>query len=308
MEYGQPIRVVAKRTGMSPHLIRMWEKRYNAVSPKKTKSGQRLYTDEEIKRLVLLSKATKEGQSISQIANLSLDQLMELIPEKEMTPDIAIINTNINIEQYLNLSLQAMKNLDAVGLETRLLRATVNLGPVVFMKKLLYPLLEQTGEMWADGRLKVAHEHLASAVIRSLLGSMYTSGVPNAKAPLLISTTPQGQLHEFGALMALVSAAILGWNTIYLGPNLPAEDIVKAANDRNAKAIALSIVYPAYDPYLALELQKIYDLTNGNTPLIIGGRSAKSYGKIMSQIKAIVVSDLEDLKNKLKSIHKTIEH
>jgi len=301
MEYGQPIRVVAKRTGMSPHLIRMWEKRYNAVNPRRTKTGRRLYTDDEIDRLILLRRATQEGQAISQIANLSLEQLQRLFPIDSLRPELATIGkTNVSIEQYFNLSLQAMQNMDALGLETQLLRASVNLGPSVFIEKLLYPLLELTGEMWADGRLKVAHEHLASAIIRSLLGSMYTSDGPNSKSPLLISTTLQGQLHEFGALMALVSAAAIGWNTLYLGPNLPAEDIVKAAIERKARAIALSIVYPDNDPYLAGELSKISNLTNGKIPILIGGRSAKSYENIIKEVKGIIISDLEDLKYNLK--------
>jgi len=307
MEHGQPIRVVAKRTGMSPHLIRMWERRYEAVRPRRTNTGRRLYTEDEISRLILMRRATKEGQAISQIAKLSLDQLRELIPGREKETETAMTNNmNISIEQHLNLGLQAIRNLDAVGLETQLLRASVNLGPSVFIEKLLQPLLEQTGEMWADGRIKVAHEHLASAVIRSLLGSIHTSDGPDSKSPLLISTTPQGQLHEFGALMALVSAAMIGWNTLYLGPNLPAEDIAKAAIDRNAQAIALSIVYPANDPYLTAELQNIYSLTNGNIPILIGGRSAKSYGKIVSQIKAIVVTDFEDMKSKLEIMRTTM--
>jgi methanogenic corrinoid protein MtbC1 len=188
-----------------------------------------------------------------------------------------------------------------------LLRASVNLGPSVFLEKLLYPLLEQTGEMWADGRFKVAHEHLASAVIRSLLGSLHTSEGPNSRSPLLISTTPQGQLHEFGALMALVSAATIGWNTLYLGPNLPAEDIAKAAIERNAQAIALSIVYPANDPYLTAELQKIFDFTNRATPILIGGRSAESYGNIIKRINATLISDLDDLKSKLTILQKKLE-
>jgi len=131
---------------------------------------------------------------------------------------------------------------------------------------------------------------------------MYLSGSPDSSAPLLLSTTPQGQLHEFGALMALVSAASIGWKTLHLGPNLPAADIAAAAKDSGADAIALSIVYPADDPYLATELRKIYDLTGAKMPIIIGGRSAASYGKIIKEIDAILISNLTDLKNKLKII------
>jgi len=288
---------------MSPHLIRIWERRYSAVSPIRTDTGRRLYTEADIERLILLRRATIEGETISQIAKLDERQLRELIPQKNENIASAIEgDKTIGLEQYLAQSLQLMKNFDAGGLETHLLRASIKMGQSEFIEKLLSPLLEMTGEMWEDGRFKVAHEHLASAVIRSLLGSMYLSGSPDNSAPLLLSTTPQGQLHEFGALMALVSAASIGWKTLYLGPNLPAEDIVAAAKERGANGIALSIVYPVNDPYLSTELRKMYNLTNGKIPLIIGGRSAASYGKIIKEIDAILISDLTDLKNKLKTI------
>jgi DNA-binding transcriptional MerR regulator/methylmalonyl-CoA mutase cobalamin-binding subunit len=303
MKYGHPIGVVSKRTGMSPHLIRIWERRYAAVNPIRTDAGRRLYTEADIERLNLLRLATIEGETISQIARLDEKQLRELIPKKDKTITSAISgDTKIDAEHYLAQSLQLMKNFDAAGLETHLLRASIRMGLSEFNEQLLHPLLKLTGDMWEDGRFQVAHEHLASAVVRSFLGAMYLSGSPDSSAPLLLSTTPQGQIHEFGALMALVSAASIGWKTLYLGPNLPAADIAAAAKDSVADAIALSIVYPADDPYLATELRKIYDLTGGKMPIIIGGRSAASYGKIIKEIDAILIPDLTDLKNKLKVI------
>ncbi len=303
MEHGHPIRVVSKRTGMSPHLIRIWERRYSAVNPKRTNTGRRLYTESDIERLILLRRAIAEGETISQIAKLDEKQLRELVLQTD--PELlGATNDNnlISIEQHLTQSIQLMNNFDAAGLETHLLRASIKMGQSEFIEKLLHPLLEQTGEMWEDGRFKIAHEHLASAVIRSLLGSMFLLGSPDRSAPLLLSTTPQGQLHEFGALMALVTAASIGWKTLYLGPNLPAEDIVAAAKERGANGIALSIVYPVDDPYLSTELRKMYNLTKGKIPLIIGGRSADSYGTVLKEIDAILISDLTDLKNKLKII------
>ena len=305
MEIRHPIRIVAERTGMSPHLIRMWERRYEVINPFRTATGRRLYSDEDIEQLALLRQATLAGQSISQIAHLTREQLRTLIPAEQDVRSGSPVEVDQNsVERHFNLCLQAMKDLDSSVLETRLLRASTHLGNRVFLEKLLHPLLETTGEMWSDGRLSVSHEHLASAVIRSLLGSMYLPKVSSDSSPLLISTTPVGQQHEFGALMALVTAASSGWRTLYLGANLPAEDIIETARARGAGAIALSIVYPPNDPELEADLRKLKMLTKSHTPILVGGRSASAYDKVLREIKAVRINGLDQLRHELDHIIK----
>lgn len=300
IDHGYPIRAVAKRTGMSPHLIRMWERRYTAVKPHRTETGRRLYTDDDIERLILLRRATREGESISQIAGLSLEQLRKLIPTAGKAASGEITEReDASVSQHLNLCLAAMKNMDPVGLEIRLLRASASLDQHTFLEKVLHPFLEITGDMWFDGRLSVAHEHLASSVIRSLLGEMYISNAQSGTEPLLLSASPQGQLHEFGALIVSVTAAAVGWRTLYLGPNLPAEDIAVAAMSRDARVIALSIVYPPDDPDLSLQLRRIRLLTNDQVRIIVGGRSASAYHGVLDEIGALQVSDLAELRQEL---------
>jgi DNA-binding transcriptional MerR regulator/methylmalonyl-CoA mutase cobalamin-binding subunit len=288
---------------MSPHLIRIWERRYGAVSPRRTDTGRRLYTDEDIERLILLRRATKQGESISQLAGLSQAQLKAVVARSTAALGSAeAARGEAKIERHLNLCLGAMKDLDAIGLETRLLRASSSFDRHTFLDKLLHPLLEMTGEMWADGRLKVAHEHLASAVIRSLLGSMYLSNSMAESAPLLLSASPAGQMHEFGALMASVIAAAGGWRTLYLGPNLPAEDIADAAMRRNAQVIALSIIYPADDPILESELRRLRQLLPDGTRIVTGGRAALGYIDVLNEIGAVSANGLTNFRSVLDKL------
>lgn len=300
MDYGYPIRLVAKKTGMSPHLIRMWERRYAAVDPRRTETGRRLYSDEDIRRLILLRQATLAGQSIGQIAGLSEDQLRGLVADKSTEANgVDARAVNGSEENHLNSCLQSIKDLDAAQLEMKLLRASVDLGQRAFLDKVLYPLLEMTGELWSEGRLNVSHEHLASEVVRSLLGLMHHSNTWDGYKPLIVGTTPSGQLHEFGSLMALVVASSGGWRTLYLGPNMPAEDMVNAVEDRNASAIALSIIFPADDPKLADQLRKIRQMAPVNIPILVGGRSANAYASVLDEIGAIKVKSLDNLRREL---------
>ena len=84
MPQEHPIRVVAMRTGLTPHVIRIWEKRYSAVIPSRTATNRRFYTDEDIDRLSLLRRATNTGRSIGQIARLPLKELQELVKSDEL--------------------------------------------------------------------------------------------------------------------------------------------------------------------------------------------------------------------------------
>ena len=78
-----PIRVVARRTGLTPAVLRAWEKRYGVVDPTRTEGGQRLYSDEDVRRLSLLRQAVEEGRSISQVVELTTEELQGLVMEVE---------------------------------------------------------------------------------------------------------------------------------------------------------------------------------------------------------------------------------
>lgn len=310
MNHKHPINVVARRSGLSTHLIRMWERRYKTVEPERTESGRRLYSEKDIQRLILLRRATEMGESISQVAVLSDEDLIELVGSESPPAQVSISapsTGNENADYHLRLCIDATRNLDSVNLESRLLSASVSLGQQVFFEQVLQPLLVNTGEMWSDGRLKVAHEHLGSAVIRSLLGSMVVATRTDSSGPVLLATTPSGQMHEFGALMAAVSAASLGWRTSYLGPNLPAEDIASAAFQRNAAAVAISIVYPSDDPHLPLELGKLGKLLEGRARLIVGGQGSIAHTELLAKVRAIHVNNLTELKSALTEIRREVE-
>ena len=116
-----------------------------------------------------------------------------------------------------------------MALEAALLHARVALSHTAFIETLIMPLMQNIGELWREGTLRIMHEHLASAIVRSLLGSLVTTAGAPPTAPYLIVTTPAGQLHEIGALIIASVASTEGWRVTYLGPNLPAEDMAAAA-------------------------------------------------------------------------------
>lgn len=300
-EPGHNIRAVARRTGLSAHVIRVWEKRYNAVTPDRTPTNRRLYSTEEIERLSLLRDLSRAGHSISTIAGLPTGKLRDLAAElRKNLPSIAPAAP----EGILDECLSAVKQLDSRALDSALARGSVEFGAQGLLQKVIAPLAHSIGELWRDGTITAAHEHFATGVIRIFLGHASKSFAGTDDAPSLIVATPSAQLHELGALLAAAAAANLGWRVTYLGASLPAAEIAGAARQNQARAVALSLVYPEDDSRIADELLRLRELLPQEIPIIVGGRAALSYSRAIEKSGGILVDDLNHLCATLDGLRK----
>lgn len=305
--YKYPIKVVSQMTGLSVHVIRAWEKRYSVVEPDRTDTNRRLYSEEDIEKLKLLNDALHLGHHIGGIANLSLLELKKLIPKEsnnllEIKNGFAPVNSEILVEEILSDSMRAIRNYDSKKLESILLNASAKLTQPILIEELIIPLVYKVGDLWHSGEIRVANEHLASSVIRGFLYNLLDSYSLNDSAPVMVTATPRGQEHELGALIAGVVAASSGWRVIYLGSNLPSEEIGAVVSHLNAKVVALSIVYPNDDLHLKHELKKFKHLLPDGVSIIVGGRAANGYLDVLDEISAIVVKDSRHLRLELEAI------
>jgi DNA-binding transcriptional MerR regulator/methylmalonyl-CoA mutase cobalamin-binding subunit len=300
-----PIGLVARRTGLKPDLIRAWERRYNAVSPGRSSTRRRFYSDADVERLQLLRRVVRTGRGIGQVARLGNDELLALLaeePEEEALPRPAPAFPEPSGEvadAYLSLCVAAAHRLDVAELEAQIERASVVLSRTNLLEKLLVPLLHRIGDLWKEGSLRPAHEHMVSAVVRSFLGSLRGAYSASAGAPHLVVTTPARQRHELGALIVAATAAAEGWQVTYLGPDLPPEEIAAAAFQGGAQAVALSVTYPPDDPLLAEDLKRLRRLLGPATALLVGGRSAGAYAPILKEIGALHAEDLPAFRREL---------
>jgi len=304
-----PIGVVSRRTGIPQILLRAWERRYAAIVPQRSPTGRRLYTDLDIRRLGLMKHAVDAGRRISDVAGLSLADLQALAAEDALpvtpggTPATGPLALgDVPVATYLEHSLQAIKDLDRQRLENLLSEATLTFSRPVLRQNLLVPLLHRIGDLWQNGELRIMHEHLASAIVRTHLASLRESDLVPASAPRLVVTTPAGQLHEFGALLVTMAAVESGWDVSYLGPNLPAEEIAAAAQVRRARVVALSIVYPGHDPKVRDELLNLRGYLGDKVFILVGGQAARTYQDVLERIEASHIAELSDLNQALKSL------
>ena len=291
-----PIQVAVDRTGLTAHVIRIWEKRYEAVTPARTESNRRLYSDEHIERLRLLRKLTELGHNIGYVARLPSEKLRDMLgaaPESLSGPQVAVV-AEPAAAAWLTRALGAVERMDARALDGVLRQAEIRLGAQGVLQRLVAPLVQAIGDLWRSGAITAAHEHFATAVLRLFLGHAARPFASTQNAPTIVAVTPTGQLHELGALLAGATAANLGWHVVYLGPSLAAAEIAGAARQHDARAVAVSLVYPDDDPRLAAELARLRELLP-DTPIIAGGRAASAYREALEQIGAQVAGDLVEL-------------
>ncbi|PTX98535.1 MerR family transcriptional regulator [Opitutus sp. ER46] len=323
-EFQHPIQVVVRRTGLSAHVIRIWEKRYGAVEPGRTATNRRLYSDEQIERLVLLRDLTRAGQSIGFVAKQPTEKLRELATAAGAAGgasvaaasgataalaggggaarSVAVPTAGATPAELLEDCLAAVRALDAHALEQGLTRAETALGAQGMLRRVVAPLAQAIGEEWRAGGITVAHEHFASAVLRTYLAQAARGFAAGGSEPVLLVATPAGQLHELGALLVAAVAANLGWNVTYLGASLPAPEIAGAARQNRTRAVALSLVYPADDPRLEPELSRLRDLLPPEVRIIVGGQAAPAYRPVLDRIGALHVADLAQFASTLDQL------
>jgi DNA-binding transcriptional MerR regulator/methylmalonyl-CoA mutase cobalamin-binding subunit len=299
-----PIRVVARRTGLSAHVLRMWEHRYGAVTPARTPTRRRLYSDADIERLQLLQEATRHGHGIGAIASLSTPRLVELLRDDGVVvPSAATIASRQDehaLPQHLEGCLRSTAALDADALNFALQRARSELSLHAWIEQLAMPLLAQIGAHWRHGKIRPVHEHLASAAIRDTLIRVERGGAPRSSQRLVVAT-PSGQLHELGALAVAATAASQGWAVTYLGPNLASDEIALAARSCNARAVALSIGW-AEDAQLPRQIMALRAALDRSVALWLGGTGCAAYATELRRLEIAVLPDLVALRRELQRL------
>lgn len=297
-----PMRVVAQRTGLTPDLLRAWEKRYGAVSPVRSAGGQRHYSDADVARLQLLVRATRGGRQIGQVAPLDNTELLKVIESDERA---AAINRAPSAdgpapEVFLSSALMAVEAFDGYALEQTLRTAALRLPADDVLDQVIGPLLFTIGSLWHQGQLQPANEHLATTTIRRVLTWMGEVTAPPAGAPVVIIGTPAHHVHELGAMLAATTAAGNGWRVIYLGASLPAEELARAAKQVKADAVALSIIYPTGDERVSDELRRLRVHLGPSIGIVAGGSGASSYADALREIGAEQLTSLTALRGYLR--------
>ena len=271
------IGAVARRTGLSPDVLRVWERRHHAVEPFRTAGGTRLYSESQVRRLEMLAALVAGGHRIGRLARLSDDALAALFFEdgraggiaEVASPPLASLDGGCEL---IERALEALETVDSARVEQLLTPAFLSLGPRDFTLEVALPLLREVGEHWAAGRLSVAAEHAAVAVLRTLLGASIRRHPNRDARRRALFATPTGQRHEFGILAAALLASGVGLDTIYLGCDVPVVDIAETVRFTEAGIVVIGLAPHDGDLEDEIEhLRRLRDALPATVELWIGG-------------------------------------
>ncbi len=299
------IRYVAQRTGLTPHVIRAWENRYRAVVPLRSPTNRRLYSEDDVRRLKTLKRLTDAGHTISRVAGLTPSDLANLARHEAsvapQTPSL-IHSRQPNIDDHFNACLSAVTGLDPDGLEQAYAQAAIDLTRPALLNSVIVPLFEKIGDMWRNGELKIVNEHMATSVTRVFLRNMLRATAVSATAPKIFISTAAGQWHDLGALTVALTAAEIGWQAIYYGPNLPAEEIAAAVKQSGARAVAVSITHQLDPVPLIDELRKLRRYLEKDVALFVGGRFPEEHAHLFQGLVAIHIATIGRLGAELDAL------
>lgn len=216
-------------SGIKAHTIRIWEQRYGILRPVRTATNIRTYCDDDLRRLLNVATLCGRGYRISQVAQLSEQELSKAV--------ISCCDDAHDYAQQVNALLAAMLEMDELQLGCLLNRAIRQLGFEEAILRVAYPFLQRIGLMWQAGTVNPAQEHLVTHLLRQKL-----LAATDALTPAVPATTrrwvlflPAGEMHELALLFMNYALRVRGHHVLYLGQNLPTAE--------------LKAVCAAYNPY-----------------------------------------------------------
>lgn len=287
------IGTLAQLSGVSTHLIRIWERRYNALEPSRSSGRARLYSPADLERLRLLKLAVDRGHAIGQIAGLGRADLERLSGRLEEPV------ANDAIRAFIDDFLAALRDFDSDRAQALLVRGAVSFSARSLVFDVLGPLLARIGREWAGGELCVASEHLGSTLIRDSLSDLLRRLPKSSDGELALVTTPEGELHELGALLSAIVIALEGYRVLYLGPNSPALEIARAARGASVAFVALSLV--SLDAARAVRaVRDLVDALPEHVDVVVGGAMAESVRGVVGA-SGIVPGTLDSLEYWLRA-------
>jgi DNA-binding transcriptional MerR regulator/methylmalonyl-CoA mutase cobalamin-binding subunit len=316
MDAIHPIGVVSRKTGLSAHVIRVWERRYGAVAPERSDGNQRLYTDAEIDRLVLLAKAVAGGESIGKIARLTNEELKGIVKTENQFPGAPASSTGNGRSvstatrpvtgPSIHSAVERIKLSDNKSLRSIISERFYTYGLADLIEAFVPELLTWIGEEWQGGNLTIYQEHMASETIRSFLGTVFDDVNTGGKGRTVITATPPGELHDIGSLLSAIAAAAAGFDVVHLGADVPLIELIRLCLIRRPAALLLSIIFDSTDEKLVQGLRNVREMIDPDTQLFIGGRGSGWYHDRLDNTNIQHIATLSDLRDALSNISDTV--
>ena len=214
-------------SGIPKDLLRQWERRYGYPDPDRDENGDRIYTDKQLEKLVLIRQLLDQGKRPGKLIQMDIPELRSIMQEPA---------ANFRTSDLIEL----LKTGDTVQLYDWLQNQLLSHGLRSFVHKVMAPATKAVGEAWVENKLAIHEEHLFTEVVKSLARRHLSEHYGSSPGPKIMLTTVSGEQHSIGLLMVEILLRLGGANVISFGTEMPFQEIREAAESHKVEVIALS--------------------------------------------------------------------
>ena len=279
-------------SGIKAHTLRMWEQRYNALTPNRSEGNTRYYDNTQLRRLLNIVSLMEMGHKVSKLSSMSDEELFALLDE------VLKNNTSVDdpIEYFIAQLIAAGLTYDESHFDKLLSHCLLRFGMKGSYVKVIYPMLVRVGLMWTTDEMPQTQEHFISNLIRQKLFSAIDS-LPPAKS---VSNSwllflPENEFHEIGLLFANYLIRQAGYKVIYLGSNVSYETLINAVQEIDPLNLLFFLVHYDFPQDSQEYLAKLTEKFKHQNIYLSGNVKLISQLTITNNIKWIrSVDDLEE--------------
>lgn len=274
-------------SGIKAHTIRIWEQRYNIVEPQRTSTNIRLYTNEDLKKLLNISFLNRNGFKISKIAEMGDEERVKKVEE--------LFELSTDYEQQVDALTISMVELDENRFEKIITKCTIQFGFEQMIERVIHPFLEKIGVMWMTNTIHPAQEHFITNLIRQkLIVAIDGQPVQRDDAEKYLLFLPEGEIHELSLLYTNYLLRSSGKHVIYLGLNVPLADVKAIAELYEPEYLFTIITVNPTQKALEGYLQDLGKAIPAKI-LVTGAQTASLNGSLPSNIKKL--NSVGDMRN-----------
>ncbi|NNF32885.1 MAG: MerR family transcriptional regulator [Saprospiraceae bacterium] len=223
------IKDIEKLSGVKAHTLRVWEKRYDIVTPRRTETNIRYYLEEDLQKILNIALLNKNGIKISKIAGMQPNEISSKVAE------ISEIDTQH--EGQVDGLMLSMFELNETKFSKILNKHIESDGMEETMDKVIYPFLDRISSMWFTGSIKGVHESFVTHIIRRKLHVVIDQLKSESAGSKCIIYLPEGETQELSLLYLHFVLKHRGHDVINLGTNVAIIDVLEAQAILKAKCI-----------------------------------------------------------------------
>lgn len=286
------IKDLEKYSGIKAHTIRMWEQRYGVLTPHRTDSNIRYYDETQLKRLMNISLLLTKGYKISKVSELGEEDFNEAV--RKFHSESLDANKNSAVETKVNGLILAMLELDENRFEKIFNTSLIKRGFEKTILDVIYPFLQRIGLMWRTGEVTCAQEHFITNLIRQkVVVAIDAIPMASGEAEKFLLFLPESEFNELVILLSTYLIKNKGKQCVYLGQDIPFNDVVQVSEITRPHALMTFITEPASKEESQDYINRLSDVFPKKS-IIISGNVA-FMNELTAPSNVTIVSDLAEL-------------